>query len=166
MSSETYEVKVSVEPSHLFRYPAEWDPRQVGKTKGGYLNGHIDLPKNIKRPIRLTLMTIADDEDENKSEKFVDSDLGRAHPTMLHLVRKSKNNRRVSDDECVPGAQHWCVKFLILEYQLIVINRVSSDDKDRAVYTKATDDMFKLSESRRLFLGKGVDMLNLVVMLP
>ena len=56
MSSETYEVKVSVEPSHLFRYPAEWDPRQAGKTKGGYLNGHIDLPKNIKRPIRMNII--------------------------------------------------------------------------------------------------------------
>ena len=55
---------------------------------------------------------------------------------------------------------------MILEDQLIVINRVSSEDKERAVYNKATDNMFKISEDRRLYLGKGVDMLNLVIMLP
>jgi len=37
-------VYIEVKPHHLFRYPSEWDPRQNGKTKGGYLEGQIRLP--------------------------------------------------------------------------------------------------------------------------
>ena len=166
MSSKEHQVKVNLEPTHLFRYPAEWDPRQEGKTKGGYLNGIIELPKNIKRPYKLTLMTLVDEDDKNDSEEFAESDLGEAHPTMLHLVCKNENNRRVSEDECVPNAQHWCQKFLILGDQLIVINRRSGEDRDRAIYSKETDKMFRLSEDRKLNLGKDVGMIHLVVMLP
>ena len=38
-------VSVEVKQDHLFRYPSEWDPRETGKTKGGYLEGRIQLPK-------------------------------------------------------------------------------------------------------------------------
>ena len=39
------EVSIEVKQHHLFRYPSEWDPRESGKTKGGYLEGRIQLPK-------------------------------------------------------------------------------------------------------------------------
>ena len=38
-------VSIEVKQDHLFRYPSEWDPRETGKTKGGYLEGRIQLPK-------------------------------------------------------------------------------------------------------------------------
>ena len=39
------ELSIEVKQHHLFRYPSEWDPRESGKTKGGYLEGKIQLPK-------------------------------------------------------------------------------------------------------------------------
>lgn len=39
------EMSIEVKQHHLFRYPSEWDPRESGKTKGGYLEGKIQLPK-------------------------------------------------------------------------------------------------------------------------
>ena len=39
------EMSIAVKQHHLFRYPSEWDPRESGKTKGGYLEGKIQLPK-------------------------------------------------------------------------------------------------------------------------
>ena len=44
-ASSRQEVSIEVKQHHLFRYPSEWDPRESGKTKGGYLEGKIQLPK-------------------------------------------------------------------------------------------------------------------------
>jgi len=41
-------ISIEMKPHHLFRYPSEWDPRQNGKTKGGYLEGKIILPKTSR----------------------------------------------------------------------------------------------------------------------
>ena len=119
MSSGVHEVRISIQPSHLFMYPTEWDPRQVGKTKGGYMEGFIDLPKTFEKPMNLTLMTVSDcDVMENIDDELINSDIKRAHPTMLHLVRKNKNNRRINDRECIPSVQHWFIKFLTLKTTL------------------------------------------------
>ena len=44
-AGSSQEVSIDVKQHHLFRYPSEWDPRESGKTKGGYLEGRIQLPK-------------------------------------------------------------------------------------------------------------------------
>lgn len=44
-AGSSQEVSIEVKQHHLFRYPSEWDPRESGKTKGGYLEGKIQLPK-------------------------------------------------------------------------------------------------------------------------
>merc|ERR1712227_66320 len=48
-------ISIDIKPHHLFRYPSEWDPRQNGKTKGGYLEGKIYLPRG--RNLRVVLST-------------------------------------------------------------------------------------------------------------
>ena len=95
-------------------------------------------------------MTVSDDDAmEDKDGELVNSDIKRAHPTVLHLVRKNKSNRRVSECECIPSAQHWCIKFLILGDKLIVINHVGKEDEGRSVYNKATDEMFNLDKIKQ-----------------
>merc|ERR1712038_1879862 len=41
---------------HLFRYASEWDPREKGKTKGGYLEGRINLPR-VREDMRVVVST-------------------------------------------------------------------------------------------------------------
>ena len=51
-AGSSQEVSIEVKQHHLFRYPSEWDPRESGKTKGGYLEGKIQLPKvNLHKQI-------------------------------------------------------------------------------------------------------------------
>ena len=86
-------ISISMKPHHLFRYPSEWDPRQNGKTKGGYLEGKIQLPKT-SRNLRVLLSTHPE-----VKHKFPDVELSEAdreiHPTLLHVVRKGRGNRLV-----------------------------------------------------------------------
>ena len=60
MDDESYEVSIDIKPNHLFRYPSEWDPRQSGKTKGGYLEGSIKLPSNFLGSMRMIMTTVPD----------------------------------------------------------------------------------------------------------
>merc|ERR1719410_3273428 len=84
-------ISISMKPHHLFRYPSEWDPRQNGKTKGGYLEGKIQLPKT-SRNLRVLLSTHPE-----VKHKFPNVELSEAdreiHPTLLHVVRKGPGNR-------------------------------------------------------------------------
>ena len=87
-------VSVEVKQDHLFRYPSEWDPRETGKTKGGYLEGKIQLPKvnllkNISKmknfwyqvsfPLRMTISTFPVLAPPNPLLKDI-------HPTIIHVV--------------------------------------------------------------------------------
>ena len=60
MASEKLEVQVDIKSHHLFCYPSEWDPRQTGKTKGGYLEGNIELPQDFLDPMRMVMSTYPD----------------------------------------------------------------------------------------------------------
>ena len=37
--------------------------------------------------------------------------IGDAHPTMIHVVRKGPTNRRICQKETVPDVQHWAQEF-------------------------------------------------------
>jgi hypothetical protein len=61
MGSEPYQLGLSIPHQlHLFRYPSEWDPRKPGNTKGGYLEGSIQLPKNFPGNLRMVISTFPD----------------------------------------------------------------------------------------------------------
>ena len=77
MASRLPDVNISVEPHHLFRYPSEWDPRvdprgvKRNNTKGGYLEGSITLPAELRsKSFLLRLSTVPDytKEDEDNIE--------------------------------------------------------------------------------------------------
>ena len=96
---------IDVKPHHLFRYPSEWDPRQNGKTKGGYLEGRIQLPKDSGN-LRVLLSTYPETphqfrtgfEEENPNSTNI-------HPTLIQVVRKGNGNRRFNNKEWVPNIQ-------------------------------------------------------------
>ena len=61
MGSELYPLGLSIPHQlHLFRYPSEWDPRKPGSSKGGYLEGSIQLPKNFPGDLRIVMTTVPD----------------------------------------------------------------------------------------------------------
>ena len=102
MVNEKYEVHVNIKSNHLFRYPSEWDPRQTGKTKGGYLEGSITLPNNLLGFMRMVLCTSPDCCVTKGFDKEILTKIphiGDAHPTMIHVVRKSAGNRRIGHKE-------------------------------------------------------------------
>ena len=80
---------IEVKPHHLFRYPSEWDPRHQGRTKGGYLEGRVHLPKHVG-DLRIILSTYSDIPHQLGSglEGMVN-----VHPTLIHVVRKGPGNR-------------------------------------------------------------------------
>ena len=95
-----YEVGVDINPHHLFRYPSEWDPRDDGKTKGGYLEGEIQLPPNYDN-LRVILSThpVKSDADDSVYKKY--PQYSQVHPTILHLIRKSDVGNRAREKEPV-----------------------------------------------------------------
>ena len=129
-------VSVDVKQDHLFRYPSEWDPRETGKTKGGYLEGRIQLPKvnllknYFKKQKHLVSGQIptADDDlhlprigpTEPSSERHPPDHHPRGRDQHHHgqchhrgQVRKGKGNRRDQDKEPVPNSGHWQQEFLV-----------------------------------------------------
>ena len=81
-------ISIDIKPHHLFRYPSEWDPRQNGKTKGGYLEGKIHLPRG--RNLRVVLSTHPDEDpvlagDLRAGTRQAESH--NFHPSIIHVVR-------------------------------------------------------------------------------
>ena len=105
------EIPVHFDGDHLFRYPSEWNPVEGGSTKGGYLEGGIQLP--LQDNIRVVLSTYSTVEPYN------------VHPTMFHLVRKGEKGRtRAPQLETVPNPDHWQLELLVKEnYNVFVKNR-------------------------------------------
>jgi len=160
---------IDVKPHHLFRYPSEWDPRQNGKTKGGYLEGRIQLPKDSGN-LRVLLSTYPETphqfrtgfEKENPNSTNI-------HPTLIHVVRKGKGNRRFNDKEPVPNIQHWQQEFVIINKNVFIRNKTSEMDEpryDTIEKIPAEDEMFPIQDDMVLPIGKEAGELNMIILIP
>jgi len=142
---------------HLFRYASEWDPREKGKTKGGYLEGKIHLPR-VTEGLKVVISTHPTSMPEGAPTGVED-----IHPTLLHVVRKTRN-RRMNELEPVPNIHHWKQEFLIVNNRVTVVNRVSNLDELRNVPDQ--DELFRLNDERVLTFGKDVGDLNMIILIP
>merc|ERR1712165_242013 len=140
---------------HLFRYASEWDPREKGKTKGGYLEGRINLPR-VREDMRVVVSTCPAPGSELEGAEDV-------HPTLLHVVRKSRN-RRMNEREPVPNIHHWRQEFLVINNKVTVLNKVSNRDEDRNVPDE--DELFELNDERVITFGKDVGDVNMIILIP
>jgi len=153
---------------HLFRYPSEWDPRQNGKTKGGYLEGKISLPKTTGN-LRVKLSTHPENV-HNFPNVNCTQEEKEIHPTLIHVVRKGKGNRRFNEKEPVPNINHWEQEFEIVDRKVYICNKISSKDEQR--YKEGNeiipdkDEMFELGEDMVLNIGKECGDLNLIILIP
>jgi len=161
-------ITIDMKPHHLFRYPSEWDPRQNGKTKGGYLEGKIQLPKT-SRNLRVLVSTHPE-----KVHNFRNTQLSQAekeiHPTLIHVVRKGRGNRRFNEKEPVPNISHWQQEFLVIDGKIFICNKTSDEDEPRYKTDddriKPRDEMFSLTGDHVLRIGKEAGELNLIILIP
>jgi len=164
--------------SVLLRYVSEWDPRSTGKTKGGYMEGNIRVPREARRMI---LQTLPDQEYANKMERelghkmerelghFGHQLLGSVHPLLLHVVRMGKG-RRDNEKEPVPTFHHWRQEFVIDKKNNVrIINKASELDVDRNIPVSEDDDdsiVTKLDNQGCIVLGKQRGEVNLIALQP
>eukprot|EP00092_Neocalanus_flemingeri_P000871 GFUD01000928.1.p1 GENE.GFUD01000928.1~~GFUD01000928.1.p1 ORF type:complete len:806 (-),score=155.07 GFUD01000928.1:82-2499(-) len=160
---------LDIKPNHLFRYASEWDPREPGHTKGGYLEGRLNLPINFG-DLRVVFSTVADTPlklDLQITQKYPES--SEVHPTLLYVVRKGKGNRRMNEREPVPNHHHWRQEFHIVDRCVRIKNRTSDADLkryDKMEELPVMDDVFMLGSDMVLHIGKGSGELNLIILIP
>ena len=157
-------VYIEVKPHHLFRYPSEWDPRQNGKTKGGYLEGQIRLPRTGGN-MRVLLSTYPDVPHASANHNLSQTE-SEIHPTLLHVVRKGNGNRRYNFKEPVPSIQHWQQCFEVRGRKVYICNKTSENDDDRQESIPEKDEMFELPEDMTLKIGKDAGELNMIILIP
>jgi len=163
MRAETT-VHIDVKPHHLFRYPSEWDPRQNGKTKGGYLEGQIRLPQTGAN-LKVLLSTYPDVTHSSPNIQISQAE-SEIHPTLLHVVRKGSGNRRYNCKEPVPSIQHWQQNFEVRGRKVYICNKTSESDKERTDAIPEKDEMFELQEDMVLRIGKDAGELNMIILIP
>jgi len=155
-------ISIDIKPHHLFRYPSEWDPRQNGKTKGGYLEGKIHLPRG--RNLRVVLSTHPE-QPHNIPETPLSESERQIHPTLIHVVRKGRGNRRYNEKEAVPGIQHWQQEFVIRDKMVSIRNKTSDKDQGR-VQIPEEDEMFSIKDDMVLSIGREASELNMIILIP
>ena len=180
MARAVLPLEVSVTPHHLFRYPSEWDPREglagQGKrsnTKGGYLEGKLELPPEVLGEevlVRLTTVPAYSPEDETRVRLEVGEEYLHIHPTVIGVIRKGRGMRRDKSKEPVPNIQHYRQEFLIKRENnqrlLKIKNQTSSKDDGRRPCIPLEDTMYELKEDLFLTLGRNARELNLVILIP
>jgi len=157
-------VNIEVKPHHLFRYPSEWDPRQNGKTKGGYLEGQIQLPQTGGN-LKVLLSTYPDVPHSSPNHNLSQAET-EIHPTLLHVVRKGNGNRRYNYKEPVPSIHHWQQCFEVRGRKVSICNKTSENDNERKEAIPEKDEMFDLAEDMILKIGKDAGELNMIILIP
>jgi len=163
-AESTGPVQIEVKPHHLFRYPSEWDPRQNGKTKGGYLEGQIRLPRTGAN-MKVLLSTYPDVPHSSPNQQLTQAE-SEIHPTLLHVVRKGNGNRRFNFKEPVPSIHHWQQCFEVRGRKVYICNKTSEPDADRKEPIPERDEMFDLAEDMTLKIGKDAGELNMIILIP
>jgi len=160
---------LDIKPNHLFRYASEWDPREPGHTKGGYLEGKLYLPQGVGN-LKVVFSTVADTPlnlDPEITRRYPEST--EIHPTLLYVVRKGKGNRRMNEREPVPNHHHWRQELHIVDRCVRIKNRTSDADLkryDKIQELPEIDDVFMLGSDMVLHIGKGSGELNLIILIP
>ena len=87
MMTKQENILIQVRPDHKFHYASEWDPRQHAHTKGGYLEGKIQLPKNMG-DLRIVLSTVST-KPLNLNKQFIEKhpECLQIHPAIVSVVR-------------------------------------------------------------------------------
>jgi len=142
----------------LIRYISEWDPREAAHTKGGYLEGMIEVP-NISGKIVMQIQTYPAED--------VDPLISQVHPVLLHCVRIGKG-KRDQELEPVPTYHHWKQVFEIENDEVKILNKTTELDveKDGRVRNVPLKDTVTKLISNRITLGRKRGQLNLILLQP
>lgn len=143
----------------LIRYISEWDPREVAHTKGGYLEGSIQVPEH-RGKLNMVIMTHPAED--------VDPLIAEVHPVLLHCVRIGKG-KRDQYLEPVPTYYHWQQLFEIENGNVSIINRTSELDVEedgRPRNVPKIDVVTIMNDDNIINLGRRRGDLNLVLLQP
>ena len=143
----------------LIRYISEWDPRELAHTKGGYLEGEIQLP-DLAGPVRMVIATFP----AMDAEPII----SQVHPILLHLVRIGPS-RREQELEPVPTVTHWRQIFEIIDGKVYILNQTTSLDVDKEGQPRPVPARAQVSlvgEDRTIKLSKKRGDLNLILLQP
>merc|ERR1712203_1183692 len=140
------------------------DPRQNGKTKGGYLEGQIRLPRTGAN-FKVLLSTYPDVPHFSPNQHLSKAET-EIHPALLHVVRKGNGNRRFNSKEPVPSIHHWQQCFEVRGRKVYICNKTSETDSDRKEPIPEKDEMFDLAEDMTLKIGKDAGELNMIILIP
>ena len=153
-------IKITSE-KHRIRYPSEWDPRGHAKTKGGYLEGEITLPKH-NGLMKMIIKTFpAEGGEEMDKARFYG-----IHPTLVHVVRIGRG-KRDGWKEPTPTEDHWKQEFLIDGKSVSIVNKISElESEERKERIPKEDEVTQLTHDRKIILGRTKDQLNLIVLQP
>merc|ERR1711988_1226247 len=159
--------------SFLQRYPSEWDPRDQGKTKGGYIEGMIlGVPQAARTMVLQTVpdmkyatMMVCDVQ----LTKFEPELVSSIHPLLLHVVRMGKG-KRDNELEPVPNLKHWKQEFVIDRQRRVrIINKTSELDYMRNVPVCLDDPrniVTTIRDQNCIVLGGKKNELNLIALQP
>ena len=167
-SAASEENLVEIKPETHIRYASEWDPRRPAHTKGGYLQGKIQLPKNMG-DLKVVLSTVAAKPlvlDKDIIQKHPESQ--EVHPAIIYVVRMGKG-KRIQEKEPVPNCHHWKQEFHIVNKCVRIKNKTSEADLsryDKIFEITEMDDVCEVKDDMILTLGKRSTELNLVIILP
>jgi len=145
--------------SNLLRYISEWDPREPAHTKGGYMDGVIQIP-NVRGKLKMVIQTYPAED--------VPDLVSTIHPCLLHVVQIVKG-RRDQESEPVPTYYHWKQEFEIEDGQVFVINKMSELDVKNDGYTPrdVPRKVFVTTvQGNSVVLGKKREQLNLILLQP
>lgn len=165
-------VEVSIDPlreGHLFRLPSEFDPTKE-KSKGGFLNGHIQLPFFPRMVVTLTSHPseelLADrPELANQPDH---PELSIFSPCLLYNSRK-KGGRLLYRRMYIPFLQHYRQQLLVDNGAVFIKSSPSKFDearKDMDQDIPEWDKLFDLdTKEMKLRLGGTDKNLNIQVFL-
>ena len=154
-------VEVSIdEEGHLFRLPSEFDPTKE-KSKGGFLNGEIELPFYPRMVVTLS---------SYPSEELLAEhpELGTFSPCLLYNSRK-KGGRLLYRRMYIPFLQHFQQQLLVDNGAVFIKSSPSKFDEARTDMDENIPEWDKLfdldTKDMKLRLGRTDKSLNIQVFL-
>ena len=152
-------VEVSIdEEGHLFRLPSEFDPTKE-KSKGGFLNGEIELPFYPRMVVTLS---------SYPSEELLAEhpELGTFSPCLLYNSRK-KGGRLLYRRMYIPFLQHFQQQLLVDNGSVFIKSSPSKFDEARTDMDENIPEWDKLfdldTKDMKLRLGRTDKSLNIQV---
>ena len=154
-------VEISIdEEGHLFRLPSEFDPTKK-KSKGGFLNGEIELPFYPRMKVTLS---------SYPSEELLAEhpELGTFSPCLLYNSRK-KGGQLLYRRMYVPFLQHFQQQLLVDNGSVFIKSSPSKFDEARTDMDENIPEWDKLfdlnTKDMKLRLGRTDKSLNIQVIL-